>query len=332
MKKRHYLLLLGLAFLASACLSTLELKLYSPQEVTLPFHLKHLGILDHSQGFDPNQPDDNPFLKIELPKEYNDQIDSSYFSYAAIVGADMQAVAADSLETTKIQMQLRRALPDSFPPALPQEIVEQLCKRNGLDGLLVLEYFKVEFENMPREFGVEPSNKGKLTVGWRVYDAKNASVIFEDIFLQELPYLNNFNLNRPDKNGRKTKRMATIQMAASAGNTIIKILARTHILGNRRIYAGKFGPTDEIAMNMKKAGELAKEGKWEAAMNLWNPVASHTGYGKSCGKAALNMAVGCEHLGNLPLAIRWVKIARSQGLEEVIPYQEFLRDRMREFQ
>ncbi len=327
------MLLFSLAFFATACLSTLELKLYSPQEVILPSHLKHLGLLDRSQGFKPDQELDNPFLEINLPEEYNDQIDSSYFSYAAVVGADMQASnTADSLKTSKIKVQMRRALPDSFPPPLPKEVVEVLCKSNDLDGLLVLEYFKPEFERMPREFGVEPSNKGKLTVGWRVYDAKDASVVFEDIFLQELPYLNIFDLNQPGKAGRRIRRMATIQMAASAGNTIIKILAETYIMGERKIYAGKFGPTDEIAINMKKAGDLAQEGKWEAAMALWRPIASHTGYGLSCGKAALNMAVGCEHLGNLPLAIRWARIARTQGIEEAFAYQELLRYRAGEFQ
>ncbi|MEL7533088.1 MAG: hypothetical protein AAFN10_17355, partial [Bacteroidota bacterium] len=74
MKKRHYLLFLSLALFLASCLSTIELKLYFPQEVLLPSHIKHLGILDHSQGFDPKNGDPNQFIKIELPSEYRDDI------------------------------------------------------------------------------------------------------------------------------------------------------------------------------------------------------------------------------------------------------------------
>lgn len=333
MKKRPYLLLWGFVLCAASCVSTIELKLYTPQEIILPSHLKHLGILDHSQGFDPTVNESIQFLPINLPKEYREEIDSSFLSFSAVLGAYAQASSsADSLKTTQIDLQLRRALPDSFPPPLPQEVIEPLCKTYGIDGLLVLEYFKIDFTDMPREFGVEPSKKGSLTVGWRVYDGKDFSVVYQDVFLQELPYITNFKTNQPGKSGRKIKQIATIEMGTMAGNTIIKILARTHIKGERKLFTGKFGPTDEIALNMKKAGALAEAGKWEAAMALWNPIASHRGYGKSCGKAAYNMAVACEHLGNIPLAIQWIGIARTQNIEEAFLYQELLKYRAEEIQ
>ncbi|MEL6653142.1 MAG: DUF6340 family protein, partial [Bacteroidota bacterium] len=119
-------------------------------------------------------------------------------------------------------------------------------------------------------------------------------------------------------------------MGMMAGETIVKILTRTYVEDERKIYTGKFGPTDEIAANMKTAGEYAQAGKWEQAMELWRPVASHRGYGRTSGKAAFNMAVGCEHMGQGGLAIDWAQAARQQGLPEASEYLEFLLFKARE--
>lgn len=326
-------MLLGVLLCTASCLTTLELKLYSPPEIILANHIKRLGILDHSQALDPNIETTAQFVPINLPNT-GELIDPSYYSFSAVLGAHQYASnQADSLDAIKIDLQLRRALPDSFPPPLPQAILEPLCTAYGFDGLLVLEYFKVSFSDMPREPGLaERFKRGSLTVGWRIYDKKDYSVVFQDVFSQELPYIPNFNLENPGKSGKKIMQAATLELGSMAGSTIINIISRTHIEGARKIFAGKFGPTDEIAINMKKAGEYAKENKWEAAMELWKPVANHRGYGESTGKAAYNMAVGCEHLGNIPLAIQWARTAQTQGVAEALAYLDLLRFRVGEFE
>ncbi|MFK7923805.1 MAG: DUF6340 family protein [Bacteroidia bacterium] len=304
------------------------MKLYSPPEIILASHIKSLGILDHSQALDLSIDTTAQFVPVIRPKNEG-LIDPSFLSFSAVRGAYKYAGDhADSLNAILIDLQLRRALPDSFPPPLTQEILEPLCKSFGFDGLLVMEYFKVSFSDMPREIGLaERFKKGSLTVGWRIYDKKDYSVVFEDVFLQELPYIPNFNQENPGKSDQKVMQAVIQELGEMAGSTIINIISRTHIKGARKIFSGKFGPTDEIASDMKKAGEYAKENKWEAAMNLWNPVASHRGYGKSAGKAAYNMAIGCERLGNITLAIKWARTAQTQGVGEAISYLEMLRYR-----
>jgi len=50
----------------------------------------------------------------------------------------------------------------------------------------------------------------------------------------------------------------------------------------------------------------AEEGDWKQAARIWSQLAS-SGNSSACGKAAYNMVVACEMLGQRDLAIQWAQ-------------------------
>gem|GEM_PF-3418652 len=72
----------------------------------------------------------------------------------------------------------------------------------------------------------------------------------------------------------------------------------------------------------------AEKRDWKQAMYYWGQIAMEA-KGKTAAYAAFNMALGCEMLGEYPLAIEWLTVARNKAdLPEINGYVKRLQQRI----
>jgi hypothetical protein len=317
--------LLGL----SACVVSVPMRLYQRPEIQLPSHIKRIGLLDHSQGLTDSVITDNQLIQMEAT---TNKVSSEHMSYAVNLGMVKEAkTIKDSLfEFVNLPFQLRRPQPDSFPPPLSSKLVESIGKQHKLDAILAIEYFEPVFRSLEGSAsGNFRTMQGKAKIGWRVYDVRNQQILVEDIFVQQMEWLGKYWDDRQSENKElKERQEAIAKIAARAGGTLVRIICPTYEVDSRDIFVGKTGPNDLIAEQMEKAGELAQAQKWQEAMALWRPIASNDGLGKVAGRAAFNMAVGCEHLGDLDLALKWIeKASQTHQIDKAYDYMVLLNYR-----
>lgn len=327
--KAHYfaLFLIGSSILFTACSTTLPVRLYTRPEIGLPGQVQTLGILDRSQA-----PIDSTLAvnqMVEL-KGNSDSLPDSYLSYALNLSllAQENAYPDSSFRFVNLPFQLRRAAADTFPPPLSPSLIRSLCQQHQLDGILSIELFQPSFPGIEKK-GRDPAAhlEGELAVGWRLYLQADGSVLRSDLFVQKGEWVGKPFTDPPlSPRDQKARQEAIVYLAKETGPTLFQIIRPTYVIEERTLFLGKRGPNDLIASQMKQAGELAKASNWEAAMSLWRPIASQKGYGKTAGMAAHNMAVGCEHLGEIPMALTWIGIATGRhSILRSYNYQLLLR-------
>lgn len=80
-------------------------------------------------------------------------------------------------------------------------------------------------------------------------------------------------------------------------------------MDEKRIYYNKGNK------QFKKAAELVKENSWLDAAEYWQAIIqAHGNKPKLCAKAAFNMALANEMMGNFPMAAEWLKVSQEYYL------------------
>ena len=242
--------LLGL----SACVVSVQMRLYQRPEIQLPSHIKKIGLLDHSQGITDSLTSENQLIQMDAS---TNKVRSDHMSYAINLGIVKEAEAIkDSLfEFVNLPFQLRRAQPDSFPPPLSSKLIESICSQHKLDAILAIEYFEPVFRSLEGSAsGNFRTMQGKAKIGWRIYDARNQQILIEDIFVQQMEWLGKYWDDRLTENKElKARQDAIAQIGARAGGTLARIICPSYEVDSRDIFVGKTGPNDQIAEQMEKA-------------------------------------------------------------------------------
>lgn len=213
---------------------------------------------------------------------------------------------------------------DRITYALDWDQVDQICRQYGADALAVLESFDSDaLVNCTSKVEKYTENKVEktrtvwlatramnVTTGWRFYDPKNRIVLDEFLTNARNDFSNDSYKSEADaKLNLPNLTNCVGGVAKQAGFNYGTRIAPTWITVNRIFYV-KVKNKSKDAEEMKKAGRLARDGNWEAALTLWKQLLDQPGVEKATkGKAAHNMAVATERLDKLKLAESYARAA-----------------------
>lgn len=221
----------------------------------------------------------------------------------------------------------------TIPDLLPWEKVSDICEKSNADVLLVLENFDSN-SDLIRTAVVDQVNavittgkpSARIPTGarvnvrsyWRLYDPYTKTIIDQ---FQQTHYMT-FDL----VNGVAPIN-ALGETAYAAGFDYINRFLPSYYRVRRDMYKKGKGRDKDLFGAGWRSAEVAK---WNDAIAVWKRLIDENPRSKSAGRAALNIAVSYEVLGNTDLALQWAQRAyRDYGDKESRDYAKILLRRQR---
>ena len=242
-------------------------------------------------------------------------------------------------EVTTIQEKPYYAsLVGSFSPPLSWKEVRDICKRDSVDVLLVLEVFDTRLQIPPPAAPTLPKSPTELIngvmntqvpvttdikTGWRIYDPQQKT-INDEIYLSNGFTFTAGVINAPQAITALMARKELIKQTADqlGRNYALRIIPYWQEV--TREYYVKGTPQFRVAMRK------ARTGNWEEAGALWMKETENRKR-KIAGRACYNMAIISEINGELDQAVSWAQKAYEDYNNRLaLRYVNILRDRQEE--
>lgn len=228
-----------------------------------------------------------------------------------------------------------------FGAPLDWSIIDSLCNKYGVEGILVLEYFDTDFTvaNPGATAAAAVGNvlsgnqttyevRGTATAnaGFRVYYPKTKSILYEDRF-DFKKYWTQRSTNLSEAIGKMIKRNAAlIDVSYETGEEFAMAVVPLYYWEHRDMYKGKKG-------DMERGERQALTKDWEGAIKTWTEVYEMNNKSKIRAKAAFNIALGYEVMGKLQESQVWVQRAYVEGGKKAaMEYSNIIDGRLREQQ
>ncbi|MCO5241975.1 MAG: DUF6340 family protein [Chitinophagaceae bacterium] len=298
-----------------SCASTelVRLSVLEPAPVTLPGHIKNIGIINRSGIAEQNKVVDVVDKVFSMEGAELDKEGAE----SGIAGLENELIKNQRFDRITIirDSTLKSNVPGIFPAPVSWDVVEKICRKNKSDALFALELFdtdsKISYAANPvtvntplgKVLGVEHQASMLTTVkmGWRIYDPVERNI------LDEFPVVGRMTFSGKGINPVKAagaiigRKEALKQVSNKAGQDYALRIIPFWLRVSRDYYVRG---TD----NFRTARRKAQAGNWDGAAALWQ---SETANNKSkvAGRACYNMAIISEINGNLGEAMQWAQKA-----------------------
>lgn len=298
-----------------SCASTelVRLSVLEPAPVTLPGHIKNIGIINRSGIAEQNKVVDVVDKVFSMEGAELDKEGAE----SGIAGLENELIKNQRFDRITIirDSTLKSNVPGIFPAPVSWDVVEKICRKNKSDALFALELFdtdsKISYAANPvtvntplgKVPGVEHQASMLTTVkmGWRIYDPVERNI------LDEFPVVGRMTFSGKGINPVKAagaiigRKEALKQVSNKAGQDYALRIIPFWLRVSRDYYVRG---TD----NFRTARRKAQAGNWDGAAALWQ---SETANNKSkvAGRACYNMAIISEINGNLGEAMQWAQKA-----------------------
>lgn len=333
MHKMKYFILAGVALLVLTSSAWVKLTLIRPSELMLPDHIKTIAIIDRT-------------LKANTPENKLEQL-----ATGEVFHQDEQALLSITDGFLEACSGMNRFQPvrtaerymangtkTTFPDPLPWDSISEICQRHQADALLSVEIFDTDFllSNMPVKINTKDNNGNPLSViefkasgvavinfGIRLYDAANRVILDE--------YQTTHRLNFDAQAG-------TLQAALNQLLDKVEAIKRASYDAGF-IYGQRITPTyyqvtryffDKPKKELGAGVRYSEVADWNGAIKAWLKVVEK-GDRKDAGRAAYNIAVAYEVLGDLEQAKEWAARSHTEFEEkDADDYYKLLVNRIRE--
>lgn len=308
--KNLLLLFFILSMIGCSSTNIVTMSVVEPAPITLPAHMKKIGIINRSLASDKDKMMDkvDQILSMEgktLDKEGAEE---------SIKGLQEELKRNNKIHEVLILEadQLENPGFGVFPAPLSWNKIAEICEKYQLDGLFLLEFYDTEATidystkqvMLRNPLGIEipalehyASAHTIIKTGWRIYDNLGKNIIDEYIITKQV--------NTTGSGINPVKAAAAITGRKEAVKTMSFNIGRSYALNivpyQIRVSRDYYVKGSD---NFKVAQRKAQTGNWEGAAAYWekeinNPKA------KVAGRAFYNMAIISEINGNLDLAIDW---------------------------
>jgi hypothetical protein len=333
MKRITYFIASFAVFMLLTSSAWVNLTLMRPSAIALPDHIKTIALIDRS-------------IQEESPQNKLEQVVTG-----EMFRQDEQAVMKitdgfiEACSGTQRYQTIRTAekyksngTKNTFPEPLDWNTIDEICKRHQSNAVLAIEIFDTDFILTNSPIKIETTNdKGVIiprieikatgvaviNFGIRLYDATNR------VILDEYQTTHRLNLDA---------QAPTLQAALN------QILDKTEAINRASfdagfIYGERISPTyykvtryffDKPKKELGAGVRYSEVADWKGAINAWMKVVEK-GDRKDAGRAAFNIAVAYEVLGDLEQAKSWAARSHTEFEEkEADDYYKKLVDRIRE--
>jgi hypothetical protein len=283
-----------------------------PADVNVPDNIKTIAIIDRSHS-------ENEVLNV-LEKGLMSTLSgkADRLSKNCVEGAFDQLQSQNKIKPVITGIvEKRRGSAIDFPAPMHWIEVEQICKTHATDAVLSLEIFSRQYIN----------NVAEVKVGFRLYDPSSKLII------DEFQYYHGIGKNRPPSEGDPGLLVlnalndddAMKKASYIAGTLYGKRISPFWIRAKRDYY--KRSKRDP---KMAEGARMMEVNNWDAATEAFLLAIEH-GHRKTKGRAAHNLAIVYEILGDLDLAYAtasdaWGKYRNKASKE----YSALLQQRLHE--
>ena len=292
MKKCIYLIGLVLGGLFTSCGSA-DLLTYDqlvPAEISFPSDIRQIGVVNNMPLRKAASQEDVPLAVVSAEGVYatealaGELADSKYF--------DQVIICDSALQTEEVDL--------NIDPKLSESEIQTLTRDLGVDLLVSLERLWVQIAKKEVYYpGWEipvPVIQSIITPVVRLYVSGRPQPMNTITFTDSLFW----DLGTP-----VTEEMIVKESSKLAARKISSRLVPSWIPAERIYFSGGGG-------EMRDAAILMQEGSWQEAQNTWKGLYDRLRKGKTKSKAAYNIALSYEMLGNIEEASQWVTKALSQ--------------------
>jgi hypothetical protein len=226
----------------------------------------------------------------------------------------------------------------TFPTALSWPEVDEICKNSQADAVLSIEIFDSDFliSNNPLRYAVKDphgiplfvngfhvSGVAVVNLGIRIYDPAGRNIVDEYRVTKRLNWDSQGNTLQDAINQLYDKAEAVNKTSYEAGQQYAERITPSYYKVTRYFY-----DKPKRCKNLRAGVRKSEVADWNGAIESWQLVVDKEKR-KFAGRAAFNIAVAYEVLGNLGKAKEWA--AKSYTVyedKEASNYFKILSDRM----
>jgi hypothetical protein len=331
---RKILLLILLPFIFS-CRSTIYVDVKRPAAINVGSHIKSVALIDRTDV------EQNAWNMIEGVLTGEGLLQDRENTQAVLKGMYERMTQSNRFDVRLTNTKLKRSgTAGSFPAPLSWSEVERLCRQNNVDAIVVLESFdtnwiitngSVKVDKKDKEGNVIPGIEyfaegvGTVKSGMRLYDPSRKSIADQDNITHVMRWRKQGSSVQEALAQLIERRIAISNVSYQTGvqytNRITPAWTR-----EARTFYNKGAKDPWLARGSRKA----RTGFWEDAIRDWEYVINNSRNIKAKGRAAHNIALGHEVLGELPMAQVWAKRAFADyNNRKALSYSRELNIRMR---
>lgn len=304
-----------------------------PAELTVPAKIKTVALINRTL------PENKTANIIEgiLTAETPGQDRQAAFEALSGLNASLQASPRYQVKLTNVKIK-GSGSGGVFPEPLDWNEVKRLADESTADAIISLETFDSDFivTNGTKKVNKKNENGDPITVteyfaegvatvklGFRFYDHSVNSIADQFHFSETIRWRTSGN-NPAEALAKLIGRNQAIDRVSNkAGAIYASRIAPTWVRVSRTMYK-KAGRNNR----MKEAGRMALVNNWNEAADIWENVIK-TSSGKTAGKAAYNLALAMEVLGDLESAKEWAGLSFSRyGVKKGQNYSYIINQRI----
>lgn len=314
-KAGNYIAVLFFAALAFSCVSSqsLLIEIPSPARKTLPAEIQSLTIVTQAVDKRFNDLDADSLQNIFYKQQFN--YDTVIYD-RQMADTTLKALGELLFESGRYdyvipQNRFIKPFSTSFSGlTVPWDTVKNITETFETDAVLSLDHLKTRVvTSYGNETYFDAFNDGFYSAAqaqiqvmyealFRVYDPVNEKILMREFLRDTLIW------EDADATPRSLFRRFTPVKQALTETGIAIALDLSEMISvvwrtEQRIYFTKGSE------NFKQASQLADNGNWQAAINLWKEIVEKSSSKSLKSKALFNIAVGYEILGNVDEAISW---------------------------
>jgi hypothetical protein len=289
-----------------------------PAEVTVRSDIKKIAVIDRSK---PSSAVMHVVEGLFTGETINQDLEASQ---KAIDGFANILTNSPRLEVVTTGARLKGSKTgNSFIEPLPWKDIQHYCNEYGSDAVVALEVFDTDYDVSTNEFDVETYRDGNWftkkmyraeaeasgMAGFRFYDPKRREIIDQNICYEQESWREEGETENEARSRlfNKVNREGSInRVSYRLGEIYGKKIVPIRVMVSRSLYK-KSKKNEDIENGFRKAGVR----DWNGAIEAWSRALKSSDK-KVCGKAAYNIAVANEVLGDLKSAKKWAQTAYTK--------------------
>lgn len=325
------LLCLSLLFISSAWV---KLTLLSPADISVAHHIQHLVVLDRTIPEDERSNMIEQVLSGEIMRQDEQAIQYTINGIIEVI----QNAPRFTVERAT-ERYIGETSGTIFPDALPWNVVDNLCIKYEADAIIAVETLDSDYiitngtrmvekkdpQGNPMnvlEFTVE--GVGIVNVGIRLYDPRERSIVDQYQFSEQMKWDAHGGSVADAAQGMLNKVAAINEVCYRAGEIYAQRISPTYYTVKRYFY-NKPKNNKYLAEGVRKS-EVAD---WKGAIESWERAIEKGKKDKDKGRAAFNIAVAYEVLGDLEKALEWAARSYTEfGDKDANDYHRTLKNRI----
>ena len=313
--KRFFTIFSLSAFVFLICgAPTITFNVQRPAYLDVPKHINSIGLIDRSALKDTRQNIIEGGITGEMPG--GDKI-TAQFAHDGLIDFLNDSRRFTAVRTAK--KYIKNSAAESFPDPMAWNEIDKLCKEFKVDAIIALEVFDSDF--------IIPTNMFKVQVGFRLYDPKDRVIFDQNNFTHESVWQGRPNTVLGAINMMTDKERAIKDISYEAGVIYGERIAPSWSVVRREYYR-----KPKRDRNLREGSRMMEVNNWDAAIESLGK-ATESNKRKTRGRAAHNLAVVYEILGDYEQAQKWAQDAWGRyENKDSKNYSYILSQRMKEKQ